>query len=276
MSRIRLPLLFLLLTLAAQQATAEPRPEATIPISDFDTLRATLEQRGWRVEKADNGDLLIYPAADDKAKKALSTAPSAAPEKAPAVEKAANLDELETIAERRGWQVERTEQGDLLLYPKLFLAPPAAPVAETDNKAEKRPPAADVEIPVEETGRLRKTLEARGWQTRYGDNGGLLLYPVSDDSRSVTLRAADLTTCLDGRSASVVVDDVTLPLDSKAAAMRIAHAWLATRKEKGVIVGRARRINDLFLVGIVAADKPHRLKRQLVIRAATGDIIAIP
>ena len=65
-------------------------------------------------------------------------------------------------------------------------------------------------------------------------------------------------------------------MDSKAAAMRIAHAWLATREEKGVIVGRARRINDLFLVSIVAADKPHRLKRQLVIRAATGDIIAIP
>ena len=52
-------ILFALLGLTAT-AAAESEGKS-VRFSDFDALRTTLMQRGWRVERAENGDMLVYP-----------------------------------------------------------------------------------------------------------------------------------------------------------------------------------------------------------------------
>ena len=174
MSRINFPLLSLLVILATPLASmAEPRREATIPLSNLDALRATFEQRGWRVEKAENGDLLVYPTAGKKAEKAATTATSPTPEKGPVGDKVTNLTDLEALARQRGWRVEKAENGDLLIYPTVGQNAGKAVGASTGSTPTKE----SVGDKVTNLTKLEALARQRGWRVEKAENGDLLVYP---------------------------------------------------------------------------------------------------
>ena len=250
-------------------------PEGTdVRLSDFDTLRTTLMQHGWRVERAENGDMLVYPpTADDAAESSAGTGSSTSePERV----ETTDLSRLEAIARQRGWQVERDENGGLLLYPKIFLDDDRSANLAAAKKAGK-----DVASPLEgaigasETERLQKALQARGWQTGHAENGDLLLFPVTEENTPVTVQTIPLAHCLEGGSRKLHIDNLTLPLDDKLDAGRIARAWIEQDGSRDLLVGRIHHLGNVYLVDVVTAGKARTLKGQLLIDGRNGALIPI-
>ena len=113
-----------------------------------------------------------------------------------------DLETLQQRLEPLGWRVERSPEGDLLLWPAART--PAETVPTEDGKTS---------IPQQDLATLQARLEERGWRVERDADGSLLLYPKDGgDATADGVRVAPL-------------DDVR--------ALLLASGWTVEKKEGG-------------------------------------------
>ncbi len=108
-------------TATSKKPDADNTTDLVVDVDQLGELEAMAKQRGWKVERNAAGDLLLYPSTfvggdasqkTEPAKKSEFTTPTA-----DTTIDATALDHLEQTLGKKGWQVERNADGDLLLYP---------------------------------------------------------------------------------------------------------------------------------------------------------------
>ena len=267
---------------------AETVTDAEIAQGNMGPLKEALRQRGWRVEEDKNGDLLVYPMAGQSTTKgAQNSQTQNADDKSTTID-AANLDQLESTLQGKGWEVKRNAAGDVLLYPKIFLREPVAPAVDSTSPSaasEATVPAqsgsVDQTIQLHELDRLEAEMKKKGWRADRNDAGDLLLYPVegnSDDvaGKGIEIKAVSLSDCAAAGGSGLAVAGIDLPVSSNDEAESIARAWVAAKGKEGWVIGKIRKINALYLVSLVDASPKHGLHAQLVIHSSDGRVVSIP
>ncbi len=242
----------LLLRSHEQSATRQPLGE--------DALQR-LRQAGWGVSHDSDGSLLLTPPPAQPSGQAASPPHS---QKTESSEKNTS-DEMARLAEalrKTGWKVERTADGGLLLR-------------SHEEPASGRPL---------EEGALQRLRQA-GWGISHDAEGSLLLTPPSSQPATNATSAARswagqspspgktalLRPCPGVRTTA----SVDLPLKSAKEARTVAIAWLKAGNLDGAVVGRIRKVFHVYLVSIVARQRPHRLLHQIAIRDSDGRVILL-
>ncbi len=212
-----------------------------IPATDIDLLQRKLSETGWVVQRDESGALLVRRPDDTRAETA----------KAENAGGDGRLDELRALLSASGWRVTKEAGGDLLLYPKSG--------EETETPGVKK----SVDVQLSDRVGLKSALTTAGWEVVEKRDGSLLLYPKSDQP------ADDVPSPVaDGR--------VNLPVDTWKEAHDIAQWWLDRNAAgEGRMVGKVRKVNWVYLISIVEASTPFRLKNQLVIREQDGTVVPL-
>ncbi len=224
--------------------TAVPAGEQ-IPATDIDRLEKRLSEGGWVVQRDESGGLLVQRS-DDTLTETAKVAKAGKAEKAG---RDGRLDELRALLGASGWRVAREARGDLLLYPKS-----ETPVVKKD-----------VDIQLSDRSGLKSALTAAGWKVLEKRDGSLLLYPESAQSSEESPAAGPVA---DGK--------VNLPVDSWKEAHDIAQWWLVQHAPgEGLMVGKVRKVNWVYLVSIVEESSPFRLNNQLAIREQDGTVVPL-
>lgn len=218
-------------------------------IAQVDIPRLLLE-RGWRIETNVQGDMLLLP-----------------------VKPPAPLD-IDQMLRERGWRILTDVDGNTLLMP---LAPTATKPAGTDGAAPTsyaEPAPATVEQPVmrEPTAQFRQALEGKGWTVQTGSDGSMIIYPPASALQAPRTREiAGYGYC---EGILLAGEEVQRPIDSEEKAKMLSVAWIALYGHADYEVGKARRINQVYVVSIVESAPPHTLRNQLVVRE-DGRVIAV-
>ncbi|MEA3409946.1 MAG: hypothetical protein U9R74_00200 [Pseudomonadota bacterium] len=174
---------------------------------ELDRLRDRLEKHGWRVERDTEGSLLLYPETET-GESTVQPSVTLVSDTAPAAD-TGNLDRLAETLRQRGWQVERDEDGSLLLFPQGATPAPAAPPAET--------PAVDLDA-------IEEQLKERGWVTERDGEGNLVFSPAQTDAGS----AAD-------EAPTLPEESTELDMDAMAETLR-ESGWQVERDEDGSLL----------------------------------------
>lgn len=217
-------------------ATDDAQAASASDLNQLDIPRLLLE-RGWRIESNARGDMLLRP-----------VSPPAPPD-------------IDQLLRERGWRILTDVHGNTLLMPLAPAAQPA-PVAAARPQAVPAPlaaPSAD-----EPKAQFRRALEDKGWAVRTEPDGSMIVFPPALEPQSRAQQAATAH----GYCAGITLagEDVERPIDSEEKARRLSTAWIAQFGQADFAVGKARRINQLFVVSIVASAPPHALRNQLVVR----------
>ncbi|HID81245.1 MAG TPA: hypothetical protein EYH06_00285 [Chromatiales bacterium] len=231
----------------------------------MDRLGEVARQRGWRVERDDKGNLLLFPGTSGT----VQTPDSPVGQKIDST----NLDALQKALAEKGWGTGQDENGNLLLYP---------PGLKTKEPAEFTP--APRKSAIGDLDLLEKMLGARGWRTSRDEAGNLLLYPITTaEKQPQTIPEKQpaesritLGSCLSDEFLLKAGDKVSLPVDRWAEARVIAQAWLDGFTGTAARIGKIRQVNRLYLVSIVKDKAPYNLLSQLVIDSVDGRLIAVP
>lgn len=258
-----------------------------------------LEQQGWRYQSDAEGNVYYQPArpltAADQGKEA-------------AISDVAQVD-LRRLLFERGWLLETNPQGDMLLRPirpptspdihemlrergwriltdmdgNTLLTPmhPAAtePVASASKARVRRaePEANPIDQPPagEPTTRFRQVLEEKGWTVLMNSDGSMMVYPAAANLQAPPIReATDTTPSGYCEGITLIAEEVQLPVNFEEKAQLLSTAWIANFGRADYAVGKARKVNQLFVVSIVDSEPPHTLHNQLVVRE-NGTIIAL-
>lgn len=236
---------------APTEGSPAPSKSSVIPATDIDTLSARLEGQGWRVRRDSSGALLLYP-----------KVPVASPERAEAVTNGdaapqQSQDELQALLSASGWRVEKSATGDLTLFP-----------------GGEEPQTAKATRLIVRQGDLagaRAALTAAGWRLGEAGDGSLLLYP----RRGAGEQGGGAVSGPAGIDDPVVTGEVDLPIDSWKKAHTLAKFWLEQQNNGSLALGKIRKVNWVYLVSIVEASPPYRLKNQIAIRNLDGRVVPL-
>ncbi len=245
-----------------------------------DALRAA----GWEVEVLVDGSLQLYPksGAESEAPPTSAAATSAGkPDSTPATpEHAFDWSPLRA----HGWQVQTDDAGSTLLFPPASEAGKATGPSEgvagppNEDKAPSKAPttteapqiagrAAQVEIAAE----IDRLLAERGWRVGRSADGSLLLYPLG----RVGVSAAAIEPSAGVLPEAVREQQVSLPVEGWGEVRAVAQSWLDSVKDPTLQLGKVRRIFRVYLVSIVDASPPHRLRHQIAISVEDGRVVVL-
>ena len=275
----------------------------TIAQGNFDALQQHLQGLGWRVERSEKGDLLLWPTSGQAVVEIQPAEPAVQADEDRIV--TSNFDQMKTLLEERGWKVEKDESGSLLLYPSRQRPVAAAQVVAAESKGDDRfndlqvlLSASGWQVDRDESGHLllrprppettteakqatvygeifqlvkaSDALTAAGWKVQEKADGSLVLFP--QDAQPV---ARAETTGSAGSGDPVSTGQVALPVDSWKEARAIADYWLEQQAGEAHTLGRIRKINWVYLVSIVDKSPPHNLINQIAIRSQDGQVVAL-
>lgn len=279
----------LCLGLAAGPAMGAERMEGTTGFAE------ALEAAGWSAEAQADGSLILSPAE-------RTTSTSAAADEGPDATAADGvLQSADTptadqgdsdsagaqvapsdsgdwsILSGLGWRVETDADGATLLYPPgtapATNANPAAPepTPEPAGSEATAPTMSPPEARQEVAQDLDALLAERGWRTERNENGSLLLFPLARDKGPTTAVAPA------GGTIPVAARDgtVSLPVDSWEEARTVALSWLEPVGDPTLRLGRIRQVFRVYLISIVDAAPPHRLRHQISVSAEDGRVIVL-
>ena len=253
-------------------------------------LEAALKRHGWRVERDSEGGILLYlpssePAVENDEPLAAKTQDRTEPP-GDWIE-AEDLDGLQRAFAARGWRVQRSPEGDLLVFPVDRAGgesmSPMAPALDPEpgpSEAVDEPstPSATREIGIApemidatDLDVLQAAAAERGWVHRRETDGSLVLLPPG-----VSPEPGDAGSCQIGMVRVSGAEEVPLPVDTADKASRLAEFWLRERGASSLSIGRIRQVNRLFLVSVVEHEEPFFLHTQLVVRIDDGCLMAIP
>lgn len=257
---------------AGPDAAPPPTTKAPPPAQLLDPAAATyLESLGWGVERAEDGSVLLFP--PGKIERPAGQVFEPVVEPAPASDRRL-MDEATIGGLRdRGWTVESADDGSILLYPP---APVGAPAPDTAPEPVSPPPEAGTITTGFSDDAVLELLEQRGWTVERAPDGSLLLYPRDYRAPPAEAATGSLPGACAGHSVTALAaGQVTPPLDDLADVQAIAEAWVADTGMDGVTVGRIRQVFRIYLVSVVDAAPPHRLRHQIAIGRDNGRVIPL-
>lgn len=219
-------------------------------------LRSALEQAGWRVtQRADGGLDLRAPA------ETPGSPPAAAGAGAREAAVSGDATAWARLAEH-GWRVERGADGSTLLYPPGTAAGPSP----SEAASEPTPSESSSE-------RLEDHLRGRGWRAERSQDGSLILYPRAAEVDATPRQPP--APCAGELTAAVRDARVSLPIASWEQARAVTESWLASVDSPGSSVGKIRQIGRVYLVSIIEARPPHRLRHQIAIDSDSGRVLVL-
>lgn len=237
----------------ASPALTEPEtPPAPTQDNHLQALGTQLEASGWKVLRKADGSLSLHP--PETAKAEIATTPDQAPAESPSD---AQWKQMQQQLEAAGWGASREADGTLVLIP------PEEPLKETSPVEEASAP----EQQDYSMGTIQEKLKESGWQVTQHNDGSILLYPPD-------LRESEELSIQPCRG-HAPPDGFNLPANSWSRARKLAMEWLKEQTPGKLKVGKIREIFDVFLVSIVTASRPHRLRHQIVVRKRDGRIIVL-
>jgi len=272
-------------------AFGDQTPHGTaVEAGQLGALEAALKRHGWRVERDSEGGILLYlPSSEPAGENHEPLAAKAQDRTEPPGDwiEADDLDGLQRTLEARGWRVQRSPEGDLLVFPVHPAGgesmSPMAPAPDPEpgpSEAVDEPstPSAAREIgtapemiDATDLDALQAAAAERGWAHRREADGSLVLLPPG-----LLPEAGDAGSCQIGMVRVSGAEEVALPVDTEAKAYRLAEFWLRERGASSLAIGRIRQVNRLFLVSMVEDEEPFFLHTQLVIRVDDGCLMSIP
>ena len=244
-------------------STAEVEDVAALRTSqtaDFDRLRDFLEARGWRVERAADGSIILIPMGET-----AQTGAQAVPARPPAPATPDEVERLRDALEVYGWRVERDAAGS------LFLMPATSPTPQQPLSA--GPPAsANLTVSPEHMSQLLRLLEACHWNLIRDEGNRLRLSPPTHTRALSPPASAGISP--GERLDFPITAGVELPVDTRKEAWQISANWLHESGYEGLT---ARNIRDrywIYLVTIVDEQWPYRPRGQLIINKRTGQLFS--
>ena len=282
--------LVLLLSLPLM-AFGDQTPHGTVvEAGQSDALEAALKRHGWHVERDSEGGILLFLPSPETADKMVDSLPAETRERVePSGDRveARDLDGLQRALEAQGWRVQRSADGDLLVFPvDPAVGESVSPMAPAPDPEpgpsgamdEPSTPSATREIrtapetiDATDLDALQAAAAKRGWLHRREADGSLVLLPPGR-----LPKPGDAGSCQIGMARVYGAEEVPLPVDTEAKAYRLAELWLREMDVSSLAIGRIRQINRLFLVSMVEHEAPFFLHTQLVVRVDDGCLMPIP
>lgn len=170
--------------LAAGLAEAETGPQ--LDQQSCQSLIQALDKSGWKITKTDQGDVILTHKAEP-ASEPLST-PSAGNQASASSEVQPNPMTLKKALESTGWRTERSENGDLLLYPQRGISPLSGPVVQQPENAS---PVPEIQGSVIDFDTLPQRLKNAGWIVEKAADGSLLLHWPEQSEKAAPVSASD-------------------------------------------------------------------------------------
>ncbi|MEW8605795.1 MAG: hypothetical protein AB2594_13805 [Candidatus Thiodiazotropha sp.] len=220
------------------------------PSTLSDSLRESLLQQGWQEYLAADGSV-IYRQPN---KQSVTDNQSATAE-------TANLHRFGDALEDRGWQVEWDDEGMLVLRPGEAGGLPAqgsTQPAKSDSAA----------LPADLSG-------FKYWHIERGEGGALLFHPLKSDPTIQPPSTVAMEQAAECRIDHFQLDSDALPIDEWSEVHDLATKWIDASGEAGLLVGRIRKVQRVYLVSMVGDTEPYRLKHQLAIRESDGGVILL-
>jgi len=268
----------------------QPPRGTVVEAGHSDALEAALKSHGWHVERDSEGALLLFPPSPELAPETTDPLPAETRERVePSGDwvEARDLDSLQRALAAQGWRVQRSPEGDLLVFPVDRAGgesmSPMAPALDPEpgpSEAVDEPstPSATREIgtapemiDATDLDALQAAAAERGWAHRREADGSLVLLPPG-----LSPEPGYAGPCQIGMVRVSGAEEVPLPVDTEAKAYRLAEFWLRERGASSLAIGRIRQVNRLLLVSMVEDEEPFFLHTQLVVRADDGCLMAIP
>ncbi|MCU7937802.1 MAG: hypothetical protein KZQ64_04965 [gamma proteobacterium symbiont of Bathyaustriella thionipta] len=214
---------------------------------NMNELAEQLENRGWKINRENDGTLLLKPKVPSKKNMKKDNS---------------GIEQWQQIQQQfnnAGWSVERDKEGSLRLTPqqKQTINPVKKEVQKDIHKEAQSKNNSFIEIQAE----LRK----KGWNITNNTDGSILLYPPEQASSAL------LKPC----HGSATTIDIDLPVNTWQKAHDVAHGWLQNNFIKNAIVGKIRKIINVYIISIVASTAPHTLQHQIAIRSNDGTVILL-
>lgn len=248
---------------AAQPAVPAGMASGSV-LNDTTLAILKLEALGWRVDKSENGSVLLYPPVADR---------EVSPEPPPVAEIPTDLRLLDASTLQRlkalGWGVEYATDGSVLLYPPAPADDAEVP-PEPKTESEAAAPASE-DVAASDDAQF-DILRARGWTVNREGDGTLLLYPPGH-APAVHRTQTD---AVHFWTPAIVSDGtVELPVDTWSEVNAIAQAWVDHTGESDIGVGRIRQVFGVYIVSITASAAPHGLRHQISVRTRDGAVIQL-
>ena len=275
----------------------QPNNDAAVAAqNDMGKLARELEASGWKVEQEANGNLILIPdntslipsSADPKSavkSDAQTASDHAKPESVkpetvkPETVKPENVSskeeqwqEFQEKLQQAGWTAELESDGSLRLEPpqqqtKLVEKEPVSPEVVNKQNVNKE----NVSNNENSFESMQHKLQQSGWRVTNNQDGSILLYPPGETIASKAAISRAPLVC----PGTPLTLDISLPVNSWNEASDIAHSWLKNQDIKNVIVGKIRKVNDVYIISIVSHRPPYFLKHQIAIRNSDGAVIVL-
>ena len=198
-----------------------------------------LHNSGWDVKRDDQGNLILRP----QKKSVQKVNHSKSREK--------QWQELKSKFQAAGWGAEIDPDGS------IHLTPPARPYKES---------TADSAKPDLFSFRdMQQKLKDSGWEIHNNSDGSIFLFPPQKNIEH------KLPVCM-GTKPGVAV---SLPVNSWQDAYNIARHWLQQQSVKQAMVGKIRKIFNIYLISIVSDKAPFALKHQIAVRRTDGHVLLL-
>lgn len=260
-----------------QSAASNPGAETTAAAVRWADIDQLLRDRGWELRETAAGETLLRRIAPPDPGTDSADPVTAAPAQAqPTPTQSAPAHDIHELLEARGWTVETDAAGNTLLIPKGGAAPGGAQITSQRGGS----PVGSVDSQVSQAwSDFRKAVEDTGWRVESGPDEALVIYPphASDAQAAPPISAGQQVPqgceCLWPESVSN--GRIALPLANAEAAARLARDWIASSALDGQTIGKTRRVNSIYVVSVVDAAPPYRLRNQLVIRRDNGRIFVV-
>lgn len=226
----------------------------------MEALRQHLESSGWKVRMNSDGSLGFYmpeQSLQSESKERESTAYSTQ-----------ELEAIEKHLESLGWAVSRETDGTLNFHMQNSAS------QESPKRGGEKEQATQSQSAEVAKGLDKLLLKNPYWRAERAIDGSLLLYPdkvKSDDISKTAEQSTQANICM-GVS---VMGAFELPIDEWSEANSIARAWIESIEEKGLTVGKIRKILRVYLISIVRDTKPYALQHQIAIRQLDGRVVVL-
>ncbi|GEM_PF-2170993 len=229
----------------ASNDSAEIRTHLTM-----EALSGELKARGWEIQQQTDGSIIM--------KRHLSSVNTASSQSEKNISVNTRWQQLKQKFQKAGWSAELDNDGAMHLTPP-GPTPMSMPQLETTSHNEDQ-----------RFKSMQKQLEKYGWNVTNNADGSMLLYPPEINiSKKET--AKKLNPC-PGEKFEV---DVLLPVDSWQEAHDIAHEWLKKESIAESMVGKIRKIFNVYIISIVSAQVPYKLMHQIAIKNTNGAVIIL-
>jgi len=196
-------------------------PSSNTP-SDVSSLEKALKSAGWKTERTDNGDLLLFPRGD--APPLINAADKTPALASPASDIQDSVIDFETLPQRlrnAGWIVEKDDDGSLMIH-------------WPESSAETAPASgAGDDAPMDE---LKQKLEQSGWHVEKTPKGDLLLYPQDPEANAADVfkESTNNSNATVGAAAAQAPQDTDAVTDLDELQQRLESVgWITSRDKNG-------------------------------------------